>query len=103
MSSEPPKAPFDIDEVVRRIREAVRPYPPPALFALADQGFKSPFEQLVACIISIRTRDEVTEPTARELFRHARTPTEVCRLAPDEIDQWIRPSTYHQAKAPQIR
>jgi endonuclease-3 len=89
--------------VVHRIREAVRPYPKPALFALADQGFNTPFEQLVACIISIRTRDEVTEPVAREPFRHARTPTELSRLAPDEIDRCIRPSTYHQTETPQIR
>ena len=88
--------------MVRRVRKAVRPYPKPALFALADQGFKSPFEQLVACIISVRTRDEVTEPVARELFRHARTPSEMSQMAPEEIDRWIRPSTYHRAKAPQI-
>ncbi|HLH22335.1 MAG TPA: endonuclease III [Chloroflexota bacterium] len=103
MSAEPAKVPFDVDEVMRRIRQAVRPYPLPALFALADQGFTTPFEQLVACIISIRTRDEVTESVARELFHHARTPAELSRLPPDEIDQWIRPSTYHQAKAPQIQ
>ena len=102
MSSEPPDERFDVDAVMRRIRQAVRPYPKPALFALADQGFKSPFEQLVACIITIRTRDEVSEPTARELFRHARTPAEMSRLTPEEIDERIRPSTYHRAKAPQI-
>jgi endonuclease-3 len=102
MSSEPLEVPFDVDEVLSRIREAVRPYPKPALFALADQGFKTPFEQLVACIISIRTRDEVTEPTARELFQHARTPAELSQLGSDEIDRCIRKSTYHQAKAPQI-
>jgi endonuclease III len=102
MSCEPPQEPFAIDEVMRRVREAVRPYPKPALFALADQGFKTPFEQLIACIISIRTRDEVTEPVAVELFRHARTPAEVSRMAPEEIDRWIRQSTYHHAKAPQI-
>jgi endonuclease III len=100
---EEPKQPFDVDEVMRRIREAVRPYPKPALFALADEGYKAPFEQLVACIISIRTRDEVTEPTAREFFRHARTPADVSRLATEEIDQLIRQSTFHEAKAPQIK
>ncbi len=93
---------FDIDAVMQRIEEAVRPYPPPALFALADQGFRTPFEQLVACIISVRTRDEVTEPVARELFRHARTPAALSRLAPEEIDRRIRPATYHAAKALQV-
>ena len=44
------------------------------MFGLADEGFDSPFEQLVACIISIRTYDEVMLPTARRFFARARTP-----------------------------
>ena len=63
------KRPFDIDQVIRRIRAAVRPFPKAAMFELADGGFNSPFEQLMACIISTRTRDEVTIPTALRLFR----------------------------------
>lgn len=97
------REPFDIDEALRRIREAVRAYPKPVLFALADEGFRSPFEQLVACIISIRTLEEVTGPVAREFFRHARTPSEVSRLPPEEIDRLIRPATFHETKALRIR
>jgi endonuclease III len=96
------KTPFDIDEVIRRIRAAVRPFPKAAMFELADDGFSSPFEQLVACIISIRTRDEVTIPTARRLFARARTPLEVTRLTSREIDQLIRACTFHERKAQQI-
>jgi len=72
------------------------------MFELADDNFNSPFEQLVACIISIRTRDEVTVPTARRLFEIARTPSEVCQLTPAEIDERIRACTFHEAKAEQI-
>ena len=67
------KHPFDIDTAIRRIREAVAPFPKAAMFELAEDGFNSTFEQLVACIISIRTYDEVMLPTARRLFEHART------------------------------
>jgi endonuclease-3 len=97
-----PKRPFDIDEVIRRVRAAVRPFAKAAMFELADEGFSSPFEQLVACIISIRTRDEVTIPTARRLFARARTPLEVSRLMLREIDQLIRACTFHERKAQQI-
>jgi endonuclease III len=97
-----PKRPFDIDQVIRRIRAAMRPFPKAAMFELADDGFSSPFEQLVACIISIRTRDEVTIPTARRLFARARTPLEVSRLTSREIDQLIRASTFHERKTRQI-
>jgi endonuclease-3 len=97
-----PKRPFDIDEVIRRVRAAVRPFAKAAMFELADEGFSSPFEQLVACIISIRTRDEVTIPTVRRLFARARTPLEVSRLTSREIDQLIRACTFHERKAKQI-
>jgi endonuclease-3 len=98
----PIKKPFDIDQVFLRIHEAVRPFPKAALFELAEEGFRSPFEQLVACLISIRTLDEVTLPTARRLFALARTPLEVSQLTVAAIDEAIRVCTFHEAKAPQI-
>ena len=97
-----PKKPFDIDQAIDRIRMAVTPLPKAAMFELADEGFGSPFEQLVACIISIRTFDEVTLPTARRLFACARTPLEVSQLTPAEIDTLIIASSFHERKAHQI-
>ncbi len=96
------KHPFDIHVVMKRIAEAVAAYPKAALFELADAGYRSPFEQLVACIISIRTRDEVTLPVARRFFAMARTPAEVSRLPVEEIDRLIAACTFHEAKARQI-
>ena len=97
------KLPFDIDEVVRRIRKAVEPLPKAALFQLAEEGFNTPFEQLVACIISIRTKDEVTLPVSRRLFSRARTPGEIYKLTPQEIEALIVLSTFYERKAVQIR
>ncbi len=62
------KAPFEIDAVMDRIREGVRAFRKAALFELAEDGFGSPFEQLLACIISIRTRDEDTVPISQPAF-----------------------------------
>ena len=96
------KQPFRIAVAMRRIRTAVEPFAKAALFELYDDGFRSPFEQLVACLISIRTRDEVTLPTARKLFAEARTPAAVARLSVQAIDNLIRACTFHEAKAAQI-
>jgi endonuclease-3 len=97
------KQPFRIGVVLRRVRAAVKPYPKAALFELAELGHRSAFELLAACIISIRTRDETTLPTARRLFARARTPAEVAALSVDEIDALIRECSFHEAKARQIR
>lgn len=96
------KKPFDIDVVLRRIREAVKPFPKAAMFELAEEGFDSPFEQLVACIISIRTRDETMLPTAKAFFSVARTPAAVSELTPEQIDELIASATFHERKAQQI-
>lgn len=93
---------FDIDQAVERLRQAVQPFPPAALFALAEEGFDTPFEVLVACMISIRTLDEVTLPCARRLFERARTPDSMRRLAPQTIQAAIGACTFHEAKAQQI-
>jgi len=96
------KKPLDIGLAIRRIRTAVRPWPKAALFQLADEGFTSAFEQLVACIISIRTYDEVTLPLSRKLFERARTPAAICELTYEELDGLIGASTFHERKASQI-
>jgi endonuclease III len=96
------KRPFEISTVLRRIRAAVREYADAAMFELAADGHTSVFEQLVACIISIRTRDETMIELARTLFERAPTPQAMARLDPATIDALIGASAFHEAKARQI-
>ncbi len=51
------KTPFDIEVALPRLRAAVRPFPKAAMFELAEEGFTSPFELIIACLISIRTQN----------------------------------------------
>lgn len=94
--------PFDIDTVMLRLRTATQPFPKAAMFELAAQGYRSPFEQLIACLISIRTYDEVSLPVSRRLFERANTPAAMVQLTPDQINQLIRDCTYHEPKSKQI-
>jgi hypothetical protein len=71
------KVPFDIDVVMERVAEAARPFPKAAMFELAEKGHSSPFEQLIGCILSIRTYDEVSLPVSLNLFARACKPN--CR------------------------
>ena len=96
------KFPLDIDVMMGQIETAVAPYPKAALFELAQAGFNTPFQILVACIISIRTRDEVTLPLSQQLLAQAPTPADICRLTVKEVDHLIRHCTFHQRKAQQI-
>jgi endonuclease-3 len=99
----PVKRPFDVEAAIPLLREAVEPYPKAALFELAGEGHTSVFEILVACVVSIRTRDETTLPVARALFAAASTPAAVTALSVEEIDALIRSCTFHEPKARTIR
>ena len=81
------KKPFNIDRALAAIEKAVKPWPKAAMFELAEAGFDTPFEQLAACMISIRTYDEVTVPTARKLFEKARTPAQMSVAAREIVNE----------------
>jgi endonuclease III len=95
---------FDIAVVLSRIRDFLGEsgVADAAMFDLATRGHDSVFEQLVSCIISIRTLDEVMLPTALQLFARARTPVAMAKLSVREIDRLIHASAFHEAKARQI-
>jgi endonuclease-3 len=98
------KRPVNYGTLFRRISRTLDEggYAPAAMFQLASEGYTSLFEQLVACIISIRTLDETSLPAAQRLFELARTPKAMAKLGVGEIDAAIGTSTFHEAKARQI-
>jgi endonuclease-3 len=97
------KRKFDIGLALSRIREAVRGVPKAAMFALAEEGYATVFEQLVSCILSIRTLDQVSLLAARRLLGEAREPAALARLPVSRIDRLIGEVSFHGAKAEQIR
>ncbi|HET7422008.1 MAG TPA: hypothetical protein VFJ92_00505 [Gemmatimonadales bacterium] len=98
-----PRRRFDVRLALRRIRQAVRPLPKAAMFALADEGHLSLYRQVVACILSVRTFDEVSLVAARRLFEAAPEPADLARLVPSAIDRLIGSVTFHRTKAGSIR
>ena len=93
---------FDIDTAFARLTDFMPRYPRAAMFQLAEEGYRSPFEQLISCMISIRTYDEVSLPVSRQLFAKARTPQAMSVLSVAEIEALIAKSTYAERKASQI-
>ncbi len=103
MASTSPKKPFNVGAVLGRVRKSVAQFADAAMFALRDEGYSSVFQQLVACMISIRTLDEVSLPASIRLFERAPDAETISRMDVGEIDELIHPATFHEAKARQIR
>jgi endonuclease-3 len=93
------KLPFDLNVVLKRIEKAIADYPRAAMFELYERGYTSLFEQLVSCIISIRTLDETTIPLSEKLFSIARTPQEFLQLSPGKLETLLHGTQYPGQKA----
>lgn len=93
---------FPITSVLDRIEPSIAAFPKASMHELADDGFRSLFQQVVACLISVRTFEEVTMPICRDLFAVAPDPTAVVALGEAAILDIIRRSTFSDRKAGQI-
>ena len=92
---------FDIHQVVEILREEYRGWQIPAVTIVAECGH-NPFKVLVSCIISLRTKDDVTAKASARLFDRADSPERMQLLSVEEISELIYPSGFYRNKAAQI-
>ena len=88
----------NIDEVILILKKEMRDLPDPSV-TLVGKKWKDPFLVLISCILSLRTKDETTLPASQRLFRLARTPLEMLKLKPDQIEKVIYPVGFYRTKA----
>ena len=62
-----------------------------------------PFRILIGCVISLRTKDEVSYAATDRLFARASTPRAMLKLRPPTIAKLIYPAGFYNRKAEQIR
>jgi endonuclease-3 len=60
---------------------------------------RDPFRVLIACLLSLRTKDETTGPAAERLFALADTPAVMLRLSASRIERAIFPVGFYRTKA----
>lgn len=71
---------------------------------LAEEGkTRSPFRLLVACVISLRTKDEVTAEASQRLFAIAPDPERLAELDVESIAKAIYPAGFYNTKARQLK
>jgi endonuclease III len=97
------KRPLDLDLAFKRIERAITPYKKAAMFGLRDQGYSTLFQQLIACVISIRTLDEMALPISIRLLTRAPTPQAMAKLSTEKINELIHGTTFSYQKAQRIR
>ena len=97
-----PRTVAEIDRIVRTITRANRQHSLTAVGAVA-QDSRDPFQILISCLISLRTKDEVTGEASARLFRLARTPRTLAHLPAATIANAIYPAGFYRTKARTIK
>ena len=92
----------DFSKTIAKIRRAIRPFQAPAVTQIAEES-RDPFRVLISCLISLRTKDEVTDVASNRLFARADTPAKMLKLREKEIAKLIFPAGFYRTKAKNIR
>jgi endonuclease-3 len=97
-----PRTAAEINRIVRTLTRTSRRWNPTAVGLVAQES-RDPFQVLVSCLISLRTKDEVTGEASARLFRLARTPRTIVDLSVPTIARTIYPAGFYRTKARTIR
>lgn len=93
-----PRAPFPIAKALRILERTAASWDVTALDRVADTS-RDPYQVLMACLLSLRTKDEVTDPAAERLFTLAHVPAAMARLQPAAVERAIFPVGFYRVKA----
>ena len=92
----------DIHKIISLLRAEVRSLQVPIVTEVSRQR-REPFEVLVATILSLRTKDDVTRVAAKRLLERGQTPSEILALPEEEIAELIFPVGFYKTKARTLR
>lgn len=92
----------DIHAVVSQVKKTIGRWKEPVLGVVARET-RDPFRILIACLLSLRTKDQTTADASRRLFQLADTPENMRTLSIKTIEKAIYPVGFYKNKAKQIR
>jgi endonuclease-3 len=87
-----------IHSVMTALREAAPGWSAPVVTQMASLS-RDPYQVLIACLLSLRTKDETTGPAARRLFALADTPQRMLTLTAAQVEKAIYPVGFYKTKA----
>jgi len=92
-----------IDEIFAAVKEQIRSYEQPVVSRKKPQIPDTPFVTLISCLLSLRTKDEVTEQASQRLLTKYNTPEKIIPLTEKQIETMIYPVGFYKTKAKRIK
>ena len=93
-----------IDEIFRQLKKELEKYTMPVVSHPDwDDIVKTPFTTLISCLLSLRTKDEVTEQASFKLLKKYNTPEKLVKASEEEIQSLIYPVGFYKTKAKRLK
>lgn len=92
-----------LEKILALLRKAIKQWRVPVVGVIAEEAVDRPFEVLISTILSLRTRDAVTEVASRRLFARAKTAAEILKIPTAEIEKIIYPVGFYKTKAQSLK
>ncbi len=88
----------DLPKVIKILKEEAERFRTPYVTEVSNTK-RDPFRVLVSCILSLRTKDDVTREASSRLFRLASTPKALAAMPLESIEKAIYPAGFYRNKA----
>ncbi len=92
-----------LEKILKILRREIRQWKVPIVGQIAEEAVDRPFEVLASTILSLRTKDAVTEVASRRLFEVAKTPSAIAALSIPTIEKLIYPVGFYHTKAKSLK
>lgn len=92
----------DVHIVITLVKRAIKKYPPAFMERLATESGSDPFKILIACVLSLRTRDQVAAEASERLFSLSTDPFSMRDVNLKKLEKAIFPVGFYRTKAKQI-
>src|SRR3989344_4448967 len=92
---------MEIEKIINILRKEVKKYNRPSVTRISLEG--GPFKVLISCLLSLRTKDNVTIEASLRLFKRVSKPEDILKLEITEIEKLIYPVGFYKTKAKRIK
>jgi len=93
----------NIDKIFSLLKQQLSAYTQPIVTRKKKEIPDTPFVTLISCLLSLRTKDEVTAQASRKLLTKYNTPEKIMRLTEKQIETLIYPVGFYKTKAKRIK
>jgi endonuclease-3 len=95
-------AEINFKQIFRLLRQSLEKYDVPIINRKKDGIKETPFTTLISCILSLRTKDEVTAEASIRLLSQFNTPEKIVQSSESKIAELIYPVGFYKTKSKRI-